>query len=708
MLNDMSASDEPQAVFSGDLRAGPAYPRGGASVNAPHLRLVRNEGDEATPREVAEQLQRNSYRPVVLLEGSKRPLHNDWRNREPNFGDWQNGRGVGVLGGYRGLVPIDIDTRDAKIVEAIMAALPKPLVTVKGRRGVKLFYQDRTGLITKGRKFRDRESGMLCEVLTTGQAVVPPTLHPEIGKPFRYTSAATLLDTSVDELPAITPQHIEALEAALAPWLAPRRDETANQGKKKSKPSTKRMKEYALAALRKEVEALALMKKDTGRNYAMYQSVCKLGKYVNGDILQESQLVDALLQACKANGLWEDDGETQCRATITSGLHKSLGDELPELEEREQPSNKQKVKEGLGLISICASDIPATPIDWLWENRLAIGKTAAFAGEPCAGKSQLLLDIIARITTGSLWPNNEGRAPLGSAILFTSEDGLADTVIPRLMAAGADLSRVHIIPAVRTVDGNRGFVLQVDLKMLEELITKIGDVVVVGFDPLASYMPGVNSSQNSDVRSVLDRISEVAERRRVAVVSIMHFRKEASGKTTSKASHRVLDSVAFVASPRLAYVVSEDPNVQGQSRFLPIQFNLTERPLGLSYSIVGKIVQTSKGPTKTSHIEWGSQPINMTADQALAEDARSAARSSTSAAILRVLKEADGDEGMTPAEVAAELEMDRNTVKQRMSYMKNHNHIHSLGNGRYCHLDHVPPQPQPKPRKTSTKKHKVD
>ena len=108
------------------------------------------------------------------------------------------------------------------------------------------------------------------------------------------------------------------------------------------------------------------------------------------------------------------------------------------------------------LSSRCAADIEPNRIDFLWPGRLARGKHTAIAGEPGDGKSQLSVSIAAAaISRGGEWPCGEGRAPIGNVIIFNAEDGAADTVVPRLMAAGADLERVHIVSAVikRTARG---------------------------------------------------------------------------------------------------------------------------------------------------------------------------------------------------------------------------------------------------------------
>ncbi len=159
---------------------------------------------------------------------------------------------------------------------------------------------------------------------------------------------------------------------------------------------------------------------------------------------------------------------------------------------------------GAGLIIRCASEIDPEPVEWLWEGRLALGKHTCIAGEPGTGKSQLATAITAAITIGDEWPCGEGMAPQGSVIILSAEDGEADTILPRLHAAGADCGRVHIISAVRTADdGRRSFNLQADQQLLEQEINEIGDVVMVCIDPISSYLGGADSHKNAAVRGVL-------------------------------------------------------------------------------------------------------------------------------------------------------------------------------------------------------------
>src|SRR5262249_41893939 len=104
-----------------------------------------------------------------------------------------------------------------------------------------------------------------------------------------------------------------------------------------------------------------------------------------------------------------------------------------------------------------AAVVTPEPVEWLWPGRLALGKLTLIAGEAGLGKSQLSIAMVASITTGGEWPCREGRAPQGSAVILSAEDGAADTVVPRLMAAGADRGRGELGGAVRDQTNRRPF-----------------------------------------------------------------------------------------------------------------------------------------------------------------------------------------------------------------------------------------------------------
>jgi putative DNA primase/helicase len=146
-----------------------------------------------------------------------------------------------------------------------------------------------------------------------------------------------------------------------------------------------------------------------------------------------------------------------------------------------QPINKQNAS-AMALPSLDskrASAYQMRGITWFWPGRFALGKLGLIGGLPDKGKGLISADIIARCTTGGEWPCGEGNAPKGSVIWFTAEDDIEDTVVPRLVSAGAELDRVHIIGMAKNPDGSpRMFNLATDLPLLRTKIEEVGDVVL--------------------------------------------------------------------------------------------------------------------------------------------------------------------------------------------------------------------------------------
>jgi hypothetical protein len=292
-------------------------------------------------------LLRIGYSPDPIEPGAKRPLG--------AIGDWNRLRitpltydeiaaidaehpeaGLGVVGGYGGLVPIDIDTDNINIRMAIDTVLGGPLVAKRGRRGATVFGRDPSGLI-KPRKFKMADGAMIMEVLTTGQVVIPPSVHPETQRPYKWLTEYSLFDVSIDDLPVWPSDLIERFERAMAQWSPPPGEYRSKTNGATPPTCPKRMRLYAEAALEGERQALVRMPADSGRNWGLFLAGCKLGKYVHHGVLSLGELEDRLLEACTGNGLIKEDGLPACKATLASGLRKAEGDDLPVLEDRGPP-----------------------------------------------------------------------------------------------------------------------------------------------------------------------------------------------------------------------------------------------------------------------------------------------------------------------------------------------------------------------------------
>jgi putative DNA primase/helicase len=275
------------------------------------------------------------------------------------------------------------------------------------------------------------------------------------------------------------------------------------------------------------------------------------------------------------------------------------------------------------IVSTRLSNVKMRPIEWVWSGRIAQGKHTTIAGEPGVSKSTLLYWVAAAVSKGHLWPCGEGKAPIGSVIILSAEDGAEDTIKPRILAAKGDDEKVHIITAAKDGEGTvSSFTLQQDLQALERMIDEIGDVVIVIIDPISSYLGDrVDGHSNTDIRRVVEPLHEMADRKKVAVLTNTHFSK-AGAANKSRASHRFIGSTAFVALPRVAFAVVIDPEDEDRRLVLHVKNNIAKAAPGLAY----RLVQTLAGyigdppdPLFASSIEWESEHVSTTADQAIAK-----------------------------------------------------------------------------------------
>lgn len=267
------------------------------------------------------------------------------------------------------------------------------------------------------------------------------------------------------------------------------------------------------------------------------------------------------------------------------------------------------------------SDVKPESVAWLWPGRIALGKLTLIAGDPGLGKSFLTLDIAARVSRGGAWPDAPGVPTVaGGVVLLNAEDGVADTILPRLNAAGAilgdgDRPRVIALDAIQTVsaDGResvRAFDLSRDLLALEEAIRQVDDCRLVVIDPVSAYL-GRNareSHNNGVMRGLLAPLGAIAERHRVALVAVTHLSKAGGGP----AIYRAMGSLAFAAAARAAWTVTKDEADPQRRLFLPIKNNIAPDTGGLAYRI------EPSGVHGCPVVAWEPDPVNLSADDALA------------------------------------------------------------------------------------------
>lgn len=266
-------------------------------------------------------------------------------------------------------------------------------------------------------------------------------------------------------------------------------------------------------------------------------------------------------------------------------------------------------------VVVCLADVRTEAVSWLWRGRYPLGKLSLLIGDPDRGKSNLLMDMAARVTTGRAWPDGSP-CPAGDVVLLVAEDGLADTIKPRVLANGGDPSRIHVLTGIGDPKAPRLFSLAEDLEHLEALISRT-KAILVGIDPVSAYMGGtkVNTFRDSDVRAVLSPVAALAERTRAALAGIMHLTKDQARQVM----HRAQGNVSFVAAARAVFAVAVDPEDAERRLLLKVKLNIAEDPPGIGFRLLAADIPTDDGDVaKVCRVAWDNAPVTVDAQTALA------------------------------------------------------------------------------------------
>jgi len=258
------------------------------------------------------------------------------------------------------------------------------------------------------------------------------------------------------------------------------------------------------------------------------------------------------------------------------------------------------------VVTVCLADVVAVPVEWLWPSRVPLGKLTLLAGEAKLGKSFLTMDFIARVSAGLEIPCGGGECmPRGSVVLLSAEDDLADTVKPRLIALGADFSKIHALTTIRISADRFGPFNLSYIPHLEKAVLRQGDTKLIVIDPVPHYVGnGTDDHKNAQTRQLLEPLKDMANRLHIAVLMVTHLNK---GNGT-KALNRVTGSGAYTALARSNWLVVKDKDDPKRRLFLSAGTNLCEDPAGLAYRI----------NRETNALAWETEPVLMTADDALA------------------------------------------------------------------------------------------
>jgi hypothetical protein len=227
------------------------------------------------------------------------------------------------------------------------------------------------------------------------------------------------------------------------------------------------------------------------------------------------------------------------------------------------------------------ADVPPRTIRWLWPGRLAVGKLAILDGDPGLGKSLVTLDLCARVTTGRAFPDQAAVWP-GDVLIVNCEDGVADTIRPRLEGLSADLNRVHVLRGPLESGLERLPSFPRDLPRLERAVRDSGAVLAV-IDPIMAFLDDtVCSGNDQSVRQALSPLAALAESTECAILLVRHLNKSGG----ARAVYRGGGSIGIIGACRSAWVIARHPDDERQRVLAPIKNNLAPPQPSLAYEIV--------------------------------------------------------------------------------------------------------------------------
>ena len=257
------------------------------------------------------------------------------------------------------------------------------------------------------------------------------------------------------------------------------------------------------------------------------------------------------------------------------------------------------------VVLLNGATIKPEPVEWLWDGFLAAGKFEINAGAPGTGKTTLALSLAATITRGGRWPDGT-RAPLGDVAIWSGEDDPSDTLAPRLLAAGADMTRVHFIAATTTADGGRRpFDPATDTAHLARALAG-KNIKLLGVDPVVSAVAG-DSHKGAETRRSLQPLVDLAAKLGCAVLGISHFSKGTQGRDPVE---RVTGSIAFGALARVVFATAKaadgDDAGDGCDRlFVRSKSNIGPDGGGFRYALEQVQVEGYPG-LFASRVRWGA------------------------------------------------------------------------------------------------------
>ncbi len=315
--------------------------------------------------------------------------------------------------------------------------------------------------------------------------------------------------------------------------------------------------------------------------------------------------------------LLEFDAEEIARVRKAVGMSDTGSDEEweldPALVDIEQTRGQDKADSSL-LVVRCAKDIAPRTIQWLWRRRLPRARYVELVGFPGIGKTAVVMDMIARLTTDGRWPDASA-GPSTDVVIAAAEDEAEDVLVPRLIAAGADLARVHFVDGIQRIAHQPLEELDlskaIDFAALVRLTTKMaaGFIYIDALDDVLGEKH--DGKGNAETRRALAPVRRLARETGAAVLGLRHPTKRVA---LGPALNNGNGSIAYGAVARGSLLVTLDPDDPERRLLLATKSNISRLADTLAFRL-----ETQRDDDEPPKIVWDAGTDPRTADDVLAD-----------------------------------------------------------------------------------------
>lgn len=636
-----STVSSPEAHEPGGSNGAPASDAERAFRFTDYRRRQQEDVRDAARRYIA-----NGFAIVPMRWESKRPQQKGWpklrltlEQVDQYFPAGDLRQNVGILTGEpsRGLVDIDLDAEEA--VRLASAFLP-PTRMISGRPSKpRSHWYYRLSGPCPTEKYADPvgEVGgrkMLVELRGDGcQTMAPPSYHPS-HEPVEWNENGEPAEVTLEELRPCLAQL--ALAALLARhWPA----EGVRQSFAMALAGGLVREGWDKDTIERFLRAVAEVADDEEANDRANTAGHTCARMEQSQTATGWRTVEQILG---------EHGPTivqQARRWASQVVSSSVSPELATNPAGPSRSSSN-TSESKTLEVMTLKDCESRELEWFWKPRIPKGALTLLEGDPEKGKSLVAMHMIAVATRGEPFlPGEEPVGPPCDVLYLTAEDDIERTVKPRLEAAGADTSRVHVITSVITSakesDVRRTFAMPQDLDLLEKEIRQ-KNVKLVVIDPLAAYLSEkINPNNDVQVRQALTPMAQLAERLRVTFLIIRHLNKD----VTKRAMYRGSGSIGIVGAARAAMVVDVHPHdremrvvywVKGNlgPKLPPLQFCVKTRPVTVLKA------DGAEAQQEYPYVEWhGECDLDLDAVNEARQKPRASRREACKECLRKLLRE---------------------------------------------------------------------